>query len=443
MSKAKSGVESFVRAHRDFESNGAARSPEWLKRLRQRAVREFQDQGFPDSKVEEWRFTNVQPIAETPFVLSNDPGDPDESLLAGFLLEGTAPRVVTVDGRFSPGLSNTGSIEGSRVVMGGLEAALLEGSPLIERHLGRYADATANPFSALGTAFVRDGAFVYIPEGVELDELLQLIHLYTDSNEPVMSHPRTLIVLGENAGCHLVETYAGSGSNVRLTNAVTEVVVGEGAHGSCTRIGIEEESAFHVGNTVIHQAKDSSFALTCVTVGGRLTRHDIVSVLDGEGAENTLNGLYMPAGKQHVDYHTTLDHAKPHCNSFEFFNGILGDHSRGVFNGRIIVREGAQKTDSKQTNNNLLLSGSARADSQPQLEIYADDVRCTHGATLGPLDQNAAFYLQSRGLSSEAARKLMTYGFAVEVIQRVESEPVRKYLDEMVKDRLDQMVAAG
>jgi len=253
---------------------------------------------------------------------------------------------------------------------------------------------------------------------------------------PTVSHPRSLIVLERGARAAVVEGYAALADEVYWTNAVTEIVLGEGARAEHYRVQREGGRAYHVATTHSQQGRDSFLGLHVITLGGSLARHDLDTVLDGAGAELVLNGLYLLARTQHADHHTVIEHAQPHCASHEFFNGVLDERAHGVFNGRIIVRPGAQRTDSKQTNNNLLLSPDARADSQPQLEIYADDVKCTHGSTVGPLDQTALYYLRSRGLSPEAARSLLTYGFAAEILGRMERSDVRDRLDRMVRARL-------
>jgi Fe-S cluster assembly protein SufD len=243
-------------------------------------------------------------------------------------------------------------------------------------------------------------------------------------------------MLERGAMATVVETYATLDGGQHLTNSVTELVLEEGARAHHLRIQRESDTAFHMATSQSYQGKDSRLLSCSVAFGSALSRHDVNAVLDGTGAELLLNGLSVLAGRQHVDHHTTIEHARPHCESHELFNGIFADHARGVFTGRIIVRPGAQQTDSKQTNNNVLLSEAARADSQPQLEIYADDVKCTHGATIGPLDPNALFYLQTRGIGAQDARQLLTYGFAADVVSRLEVPELRERLDRLVGARL-------
>ena len=263
-----------------------------------------------------------------------------------------------------------------------------------------------------------------------------MLYLSVPGDEPLVTHPRTLVVVERLARIALLEVYAGVGGGLYWTNAVTELVVDEGARADVYRVQRESERAFHVASTHARQLRDSAVSLHSAAFGAALARHDLTALLDGEGARCLLNGLYLGHGSQHLDHHTVVDHARPNCESREHFNGMLDDRSRGVFNGRIVVRAGAQHTDSKQSNNNLLLSEEARADSQPQLEIHADDVKCTHGATLGPIDEKALFYLESRGIGADEGRAMLTYGFGEEIISRMDVPELREQLDAILRRRV-------
>ena len=396
-------TQHFVEQYRAFASNGASGDPEWLRVLRERAITRFTEVGFPSTRLEEWRFTNVQPIAETSFALGNAKWD-----------AGRVPAGATVST---------------------LGEAIARWPDLVRAHLACHAQVDANPFTALATAFLRDGVLVHVPAGTVVDEAIQLTCRRLAGAARPMVHPRLLIVLGRGAQAKVVESYEG-GAGVSLTNAVTEVVLDDGAHLDLCREQQEGPQGYHTATTQSHQGRDSRLVFTAMALGSMLSRHDIHATLAGSGAYLILNGLSVLGQRQHVDHHTTIEHAQPHCESHEYFNGIFDGESHGVFNGRIIVRHGAQKTDSKQTNNNLLLSETARADSQPQLEIYADDVKCTHGSTVGPLDPTALFYLRSRGLGSAEARGLLTYGFGAEILDRITIPGVRERLDRMIRDRL-------
>ncbi len=307
----------------------------------------------------------------------------------------------------------------------------------MRQYLGKYAATQDRPFSALNTAFVRDGAFVHVPAKATIAEPIQLLFLSTGDKQ-VVTHPRNLVVIEREARASIVETYASLGESPYWTNSVTEIVVGDAARVDYHRVQREYARSYHVAATQTHQGRDSTVNVHTVAFGAALARHDIGAVMAGPGGTLILNGLYLLDGAQHADHHTTIDHAAPHCASHEYFNGVLDGKSRGVFTGRIIVRPGAQKTDSKQTNNNLLLSPDAHADSQPQLEIYADDVKCTHGSTVGPLDPRALFYLRSRGVGEHEARRLLTYGFAAEILGRMEVAALRAQLDAIVRGRLSE-----
>jgi Fe-S cluster assembly protein SufD len=434
-------IDRYIADFKMFAGNGAAGAPAWLKEIREVAIARFAELGFPTMKQEEWRFTSVAPIAETRFTLPHAPiSDLPSPDLIDALALGAGPRVVFVDGRHAPTLSTSAAL-GEGVRAGSLAAALRTdaGGELAREHLTRHARWQDSAFAALNTAFLADGAFVRIPAGVTLDRPLELVFLSSGgagAGQPTLSHPRSLIVVERGAQAAVVETYAAVSDRVYWTNAVTEVVVGDGARAELYRVQREGPHSFQVATTHSRQGRDSFLGLHVLTLGAALARHDINAVLDGRGAELILNGLYLLGDAQHADHHTVIDHAQPHCASHEYFNGVLGERSHGVFNGRIIVRPGAQRTDSKQTNNNLLLSTEARADSQPQLEIYADDVKCTHGSTVGPIDQTQLYYLRSRGLSLEAARSILTYGFGAEILDRMKRPDVRDRLDRLVRDRL-------
>lgn len=427
------GAERYVEAFEAFSGNGAGTSPEWLRALRQRAMGDFVKLGFPTTRQEAWRFTSVREIVDRQFVLPAGSAG-REGRVEEYFLPGAA-RLVFVNGRFAAEHSDLEGLP-SGVRVESLAAA--GDDEFVAKHLGQYAAADTNAFAALNTAFVYDGAFVLIPKGVVVERPIQLIYMTDAAGEPVMTYPRNLVVLESGADARVIETYAGSSGSVYLTNAVSEIVVGDNARLECYRIQRESEAAYHMATTHSVQGRSSNYALHTVPFGGAITRHDIRMVMNGEGGEGVLNGLYVIGGNQHVDHNTVIEHAVPHCDSHEYFNGVLDGRSHAVFNGRIVVQPGAQKTDSKQTNNNLLLSENARADSQPQLEIYADDVRCTHGATLGPMDDNALFYLQSRGIGADAARNILTYGFSVEILDRMNLETVRNHVEALVKERLEE-----
>jgi Fe-S cluster assembly protein SufD len=417
--------------------------PAWLSERRESGLEEFRKAGFPTTRQEAWRFTNVQPVVRTPFRLAENQvrievSDRQLGALIGSATLGQV--VVLVNGIFRSDLSRLEGLPRGGIVTS-LARALSSDGAHIQEHLARYARDSVNPFTALNTALFRDGAFVLVPRGTVLEQPIQIVCLAVPGSEPLMWYLRHLIVVEENARAAVVESYQSLKDGVYSTNAVTEFVLGDNAEAHYCRIQYESDRAYHLATTHSVQGRDSRLVSCSVAFGSVLARHDINAVMGGSGGNLSLDGLTVIGGRQHVDCHTTLEHAQPHCESRELFNGIFDGHSRGVFNGRIIVRPGAQRTDSKQTNNNILLSQDARADSQPQLEIYADDVKCTHGSTTGPLDPAAMFYLRSRGLSEAQARHTLTYGFSAEVLEQIDLAEIRSGLDRLVQARL--MAAGG
>jgi Fe-S cluster assembly protein SufD len=430
-------LDRFVADHKTFAGNGGAFAPSWLRELRAGALDRFRTLGLPTTRQEEWRFTSLQEMAGTAFALPSSPraDTPSAKEIKRYeICEAGRHLVVFVNGRYSGALSSVAGLPAG-VKVGSIADALKTDGELVRAHLARVAPESF-PFASLNTAFAYDGGFVYVPMGVVMDEPVQFLYLSVPGSEPTVSHPRSLVVVEARGRVSVVETFAGHGTGMYLTNAVTEIVVGDEGRADVYRIQRESETAFHLATTATRQGRSSTVQLHPVVLGAALARHDINILLDGEQGLALLNGLYILGGRQHADHHTTIDHAKPHCESHEYMNGVLDGHSHGVFNGRIIVRPGAQRTDSKQTNNNLVLSEDARADSQPQLEIYADDVKCTHGATLGPIDERAMFYLTSRGISAAEARSLLTYGFGAEIVERMEIAALQAQLDRMIRRRL-------
>jgi Fe-S cluster assembly protein SufD len=409
----------------DERPRGGAR---WLQDLRDHAASRFVELGFPSVRDEEWRFTNVGPIATTEFRPA-PAARLDAAALSTFLYADAPFRVVVVNGRFAPELSRTPGLP-KGVRFGSLAAAETEQADVVARYLGQLADATNRAFTALNTAFAHDGAYVYLPDGLVLEQPLQMLYVSTgDSAQASMSHPRSLVVAGDRSQMQIVETYVSAPGQKHFTNAVTEIVAGENAVVDHYKVQEESVDAFHIAALHIHSARSSNVSTHAFTLGGRLVRNDIMAVLDGEGAEATLNGLYLADGDRLVDTHTTIDHAKAHCPSHEVYKGIIGGNARAVFNGKIIVRQDAQKTDAKQTNRALLLSDHATINTKPQLEIFADDVKCTHGAAIGQLDEDALFYLRARGLTFFEARDMLIHAFAGEILERVRIEPLKRALE--------------
>ena len=362
-----------------------ANSP--LRAMHEAAFARFSERGFPTTHDEDWRFTNVAPIARQ----------------AWKRLEQRT--------------------KGATAVADLPEEAL--------RHLGQYADQT-NPFVALNTAFFHEVAYFHVPRNTVLEQPIEIVY---EANGEGVTHPRTLIVVGANAQCTVVETYRGKGKY--FTNAVTEIVAAEGATVDHYKVTEEGPEAYHVATLQAVLGRSANFSSHSLSLGGKLVRNDANAVLS-DGTDATLNGLYIVGGTQHIDNHTIIDHAKPHGTSHEMYKGILDGKATAVFNGRIMVRKDAQKTDSKQTNKNLVLSDEATIDTKPELQILADDVRCTHGATIGQLDSEAMFYLQSRGIGRADARSLLTYAFAQDIVDRIKVQSLRDSLERVLFEKFHE-----
>jgi Fe-S cluster assembly protein SufD len=407
-----------------------------FRELRESALDRFQELDFPTSRHEDWKFTSTASLLKIPFEMGAKV-EPSASLRSRIAAEElpNALRLVFVNGQFTPALSTTNDRH-ERVTIGNL-AAGVQDTGLLDEYLGRLADSAEHVFTAINSAFLHDGGLVLIPRGQVLAEPIQLIFVSVPGNKPTMSHPRTLVVAGINSRATIVETYlsAGSPDEVYFTNAVTEIALGENAVIDHTKVQTESTRAFHIAHTQIRQARSTNFSSHYIATGGGLVRNETRVLFDGEGSEATVNGLYLAGGAQHVDNFTVIDHARPHCASHELYKGILDGKAHGVFNGKIFVRQDAQKTDAKQTNQVLLLSEDATINTKPQLEIFADDVKCTHGATVGQLDTESVFYLRSRGIGLEEARGLLTYAFANDVISRIKVEAIREQLESLLIGR--------
>ena len=419
----------------DFASRAESHEnePEALQALRERAFARFAELGFPSMRQEAWRFTNVGPLARTAFVRATA-GRVTAADAAPWLYAGTA-HLVIVDGVVAPELSDTAGLPAG-VTFVSLREAIAAGHPAVEL-LGRHAAFEDAPFAALNTALFEDGVLLHVGRGVVCEKPLQVLFLSLGiAGEPRVAYPRLLVVAEEHSNAVLVERYATVGEGETLAVAVTELVVGADAVFDHYRLAQEGATNAQVGLQQLYCARGAHPTSYSVVTGGSLVRQDVRAVLDGEGVDAVLNGLYLTRGRQHVDHQMLVEHRAPHCGSHELYKGILEDRSRAVFNGLIHVLPGAQKTDAKQTNRNLLLSNEALVNTNPQLRIFADDVKCTHGSTVGQLDEEAVFYLRSRGIGEEAAKSLLTYAFARDVIDRIKAPAVRHDLEELLLARL-------
>lgn len=367
-----------------------------IESIREEARRRFSELGYPTTHDEEWRFTSVAPIARAGFA----PGVPVVA----------PPRVR--------------GVQVSRLSEANVEA-----------YLARYARYQDNAFVALNTASFEDGLFIHIPKGAVIEEPIELVIQSGANGQPTATHPRILIVAEPDSQATIVETYTGQGGGAYFTNPVTELIAGDHAVIDHYKLQTESDRAFHVSTLQIQLGRDANFRSHSISFGGALVRNDVNAVLS-QGSECTLNGLYLVGGEQHIDNHTAIDHAQPHAASHELYKGILEGRSSAVFNGKIFVRKDAQKTDAKQTNKNLVLSEDAVINTKPELQILADDVRCTHGATIGQLDPEGLFYLQSRGIGRDDARNLLIYAFARDIVDRVKVAPLRDLLEKLLLEKL-------
>jgi Fe-S cluster assembly protein SufD len=439
----------YARSFRSLqEQTGGTDARSWVVRLRENAFAGFDKLGFPTTAGEEWKYTNVAPIAKANFEpaswedasLAIDPSQ----LQAFTYTEARLSRLVFVNGFYHPELSSLEALPGEVALLDMADALHDEKyEEVVREQLARDADFSEDAFTALNTAFISSGAFVYLPAGVQLEAPVHLLFLTDATRGPVASFPRVLVVAERGSAATVIESYAGLGEDAYFTNAVVEISLADGARLTHYKVQRESAEAFHVATTRARLARDSSFDTTTITLGAQLSRHGINVMLDAEGAECWVDGLYLVGSNQHADTHSLIDHRRPHCTSHQLYKGILDGHSRAVFNGKVFVHKGAQQTDASQTNRNLLLSNEARVDTKPQLEIFADDVKCAHGATVGQLDEEELFYLASRGLDPDIARNLLTYGFAEEVISKIKIDSIKAQLDEAVLNRLHSTLEAG
>ena len=415
------------------------RGPDWLQPVRTAARERFAALGFPTTHDEEWKYTSVEPIVKTPFAPGACRDDGAADAIARFGLDTLAEnRLVFIDGRFFPRLSRVEGLSAA-VIAGSLAAAMSKQRKFIEPHWTHYADYRTQAFVALNTALAEDGAFVYVPASAQLAAPIHLLFIAGARDEAADGHPRSLIVLERGAQATIIESYAGIDGEPYWTNGVTEIILGDNAVLDHYKIQMENERAFHIATSQACLGRDAVLVSHSFSLGAALARHDVNAAFAGEGGDCTLNGLYVTAGRQHVDNHTRIDHGKPRCTSRELYKGIMGGKSRGVFNGKIYVHEHAEKTDSRQTNRNLLLSEEAWVDTKPQLEIYNNDVKCSHGSTIGQLDENALFFLRARGLDLRAAIGLLTQGFANDITGRVKEVSVARLMEGVMAKKIEAM----
>jgi Fe-S cluster assembly protein SufD len=430
---SQAGKETIYNA--EFRSSlTASNQPDWLKITREDAFRFFTEIGYPTPRNEEWKYTNVAPLAKEDFQIGGSGNFTASDIVPFIFDESRASVLVFTNGAFNRNLSNLEALKDAQVLSFAETLAEEKYAGILRAKLGSLVETEKNGFTALNTAFIGEGAFVFIPKNVKIDAPVQFLFL---TEEGKVSLPRILVVAESFAEATIVETYVRAGETKYLTNSVIEVSLADEAKIKHSRVQRESHEAFHVGASGAEVARGSVYDATNITLGARLSRHDIDLKFNSEGGEAFVDGLYLIGGEQHHDTHSLIDHRLPNCTSHQTYKGIVDGKGRAVFNGKIFVRENASGTDGYQSNKNLLLSNDARVDTKPQLEIYNDDVKCAHGATVGQLEEEELFYLLSRGLKESLARNLLTYGFAEEIVNKIEIESIKKQLDEAVLNRLN------
>ncbi len=432
----------YLTAFKRLRADSVYDVPPWLNDLRDAGIANFENLGFPTLKNEEWKYTNVEPLVCQGFVPANGEARSVrvEEALARSMIEADAPRLLFVNGVFKPEMSRSAGLPPG-VLVHNLTESMLRNEEWVARRLGHYANFQRQPFVALNTAFLKDGAVVSIEAGSRVRQPIYLVFVSGATDQAVFSQPRTLILLGAGCEVKLVESFVGASGGAYFCNAVSELIGGVGATVEHYRIQQESDTGYHVGMLEANLDRDCHLATHSVSLSGGFIRNNVHITLNGEGAECVLNGLYLADHKDHVDNFTEIEHVKPRARSLELYKGVLGGAAHGVFHGKIVVHKDAQKSDARQTNKNLLLSGNAVVNTKPQLEIYADDVKCSHGSTIGQLDGDAMFYLRSRGLGRGEARSLLSFAFASDVIGRMKNEALRRRLDEYLVARFGSQEA--
>ena len=435
------GVAHYLESFGERRNALPGRDRRWLQQVREAAIARFGDLGFPGPGNEDWKYTRLTSLRKHAFrPAAGDTGDIETRTIAE--RTGGVPtaqcRLVFVDGRLSPAASTShDGGEGLSVIS--MREALQHSPGVLEAHLGRCANRDDFAFAALNTAFIEDGAFIHVKRRASIQHPIHLLFVSTGRRPDVVTHPRVLIVAEVASRACVVEHHLGIGNGARcFNNAVSEVVLQAGACIEHYKAQMENDQTFHIASLEVRQAHESHFTSHVTSLGGRLVRHDVNVRLEAPHARCDLHGLYLAGGRQHMDFHTRVDHIEPHCTSTEVYKGVLGGRAHGVFNGRVFVHAGARKSDARQTNNNLLLSPHAEVDTKPQLEIHADDVKCAHGATVGQLDESMVFYLRTRGIDERSARALLTFGFLQEMLECVEIAGLRESLTRELVRRLPE-----
>ncbi len=438
-------VDDFADAARAYQAARAGKDPDWIANIRAEALNSFRELGLPTARRgnEEWKYTDIRPLIRQAF---SPPVIEPHVILSAAKNPSTPPptpnpawhTITLVDGRYSPDLSASGSLP-NNVITGSLAEAVHSNADDVRAHLARLADHTEHGFTALNTALAADGAIVLIPPQTAVEQPIQIVYVSTEQTQGAASLPRTLVIAGEDSSASIIETHVSTSEHPHLTNAVTEIVVGAGANVSYCKIQQENESTYNVSTTQVEVNENASFRSMAIDVGGRLTRNNLTIVMAGEGSNSDVRGAYVISRDQHVDNQVTVDHLVGHNDMNELYKGILDGRARSVFHGSIIVRPNAAKVNANQVDKNLLLSNEAEADTKPAFWIYCDDVLCGHGAACGNLDDDAMFYLQSRGIDEEDARMMLIRAYVSEIVDAIREPSIYDHVAALIADKLDNM----
>ena len=439
MDNSKNIKESYINNFKDFENNLNGESDSSFHKIRRQAIKKFSELDFPDRKNEEWRCTNISPLLQQSFSIPSNHIKLNIKDVSNHIIKDLDAYVmIFVNGKFSIRHSQLENIQ-KGIKIRSLADCIKNNDKDLLQHFGKYADYKNNIFTSLSTAFTTDGAFINVDDNCVIEKPIYLLFLTKAGNVNIQTQPRNLIVTGKNSQLTVIEHFSSSDNSIYFTNTITEIVAKENA--VIDHIKLQEESinAFHIARMEIVQERNSNFTSHLISIWGKLSRNDINSKFNDEGGETILNGLFLIEKDQLFDIHSFVDHAKPNCNSNEHYKGILDDDSRGVFNGKIIVRKDAQKTNAFQKNNNILLSKNSLINTKPQLEIFADDVKCSHGATKGQLNNDATFYLKSRGIGEEASKVILLHAFASDIINHIKVDAVKNYAKEIINKRINKI----
>lgn len=437
MNKILDIKEWYLNKFDEFENSLNGEKVSEIHQVRKDAIKNFQSLPIPNQKDEEWKYTNISPLFDYNFSPAKLNIKVSSDQIAKFLFEQLEHSLlVFINGYYSPELSKLEDIpEG--VFAGSLSEALKSGNPIVQSHLGKYVKSNDQFFTSLSTAFIKDGSFIYVPKNVIVDKPIHIIFLTISDDEKIFVQPRNLFVADKSSQVTIIEHYVSDQNDLYFTNSITEIFNGENATVDHIKLQEESNQSFHISRMEVDQERNSNFSSHLISQGAKISRNDFNTRFNAEGGMCMLNGLFMINENQLFDAHTMIDHAKPYCNSHEHYKGILQDKSRGVFNGKVMVRKDAQKTNAFQENNTIILSDEALMNTKPQLEIFADDVKCSHGATIGKLNDEAKFYLKSRGIGEESATAMLIHAFASDVIKSIKIEAVRDYLEEIITKKFN------